>query len=113
MSKCFVQFPDDNLPFIIKSTVLLLSSFISVLRSYPSSIMKLFVNCTVGNASSIAMNSVSVEILVFTFCLFDQKKTQNNFLQPKLLHFVLSYLNVMHKTHQHTKLISKDQNKPK
>ena len=34
ISKCFVLFPDDNLPFFIKSMLLLLSSLIIVSKSY-------------------------------------------------------------------------------
>jgi hypothetical protein len=78
MSRWFVHFPDDNLPFFISSIVLWLSSQISEFKSYPCSVLKLFVPWMVIKASSTAINSVSVELLVFTFCLLDLKSTNQS-----------------------------------
>ncbi len=77
MSKCLVLFPDDNLPFFIRSIVLRLSSLISVGKSYPCSAIKLLAHWTVGKVSSTAISSVSVELLVLIFCLQDLNKTEH------------------------------------
>jgi hypothetical protein len=77
ISKCLVRFPDDSLPFLIRSIVLRLSSIISVCRSNPCSAIKLLAHCTVGKMSSTAISLVSVELLVFTSCLQDLNKIEH------------------------------------
>ncbi len=58
-----MHFPDDNFPCFISNILIWLASLITASESYPCSLMKVFVYCTVGSVSSTAF-------IVAPFCHF-------------------------------------------